>query len=171
MNHEANNPLGELGSISGVLLRLDKGLVLTELGCRRPSKKALCQQSRACPAVLLRHLSPFVAKHSKELDGLTAKMETEETKAKALEEASAALNRLVDAAKAAIEKAAMEKAAAEKAAAEKAEKEAAEKAAAEAKAEAEKQAAAVAAAPTVEAPTVTEAVMAAAPEAMAPEVR
>lgn len=109
-----------------------------------------------------------VAKHSKELEGLTAKMETEENKAKNLEEASAALNCLVDAAKAAVEKAAMEKAAAEKAAAEKAEKEAAEKAAAEAKAEAEKQAAA-AATPTAEAPNVTEAVMADPAEAMAPE--
>ena len=75
-----------------------------------------------------------LAKHSKELQGLTKKMETVENKAKTLEEASAALNRLVDAAKAAVEKA-MEKAAKEAAEKEK-EKDEKEAAKAEAKAEA-----------------------------------
>eukprot|EP00438_Fugacium_kawagutii_P001288 Skav221260 [mRNA] locus=scaffold174:56639:57637:- [translate_table: standard] len=102
-----------------------------------------------------------VTKCSKAIDGFTAKMEAEDNKAKDLEEAFAAVDRLVEAAKA-LEKAAAEKAAEEaaieKAAAEKeaAEKEAAEKEAAEKEA-AEKEAAEKAAAEAAEAAKVADA--------------
>eukprot|EP00913_Durusdinium_trenchii_P029661 g27801.t1 len=80
-----------------------------------------------------------VTRSSKELEALQEKMQGEEKKASASEEALMALNRLTEMAKAAVAKAAEEKAAAERAAAEKAaaEQAAAEKAAAD-KAAAEK---------------------------------